>query len=394
MANAEGPIIRKYHCTVYHAKELKTMEKQKIVKRKSKKIVRLNFKDFDKEWMYQYADVHLHDNWSPTPWKTDLMYFLIDWYSKSDTIEATTSGSTGKPKVMLLFKKQMIASARETLNFFKLQPGSSALLCLPIKYIAAKMMVVRSEAGKLNLYCIEPSGYPVSHLTPALDFAAFTPAQFASILATDEGRTFASGIKQVLLGGGTIPSSLEEKVRNLTTTVWHSYGMTETMSHVALRRVNGSGASHLFYPMKGVEMSLTQENCLKITAPHLGVYNLVTNDVATLNSDGGFVILGRKDNVINSGGVKLFPEKIEQKIEPLLKVPFYVTAKLDPKYGTVPLLMIESEQWTEEHLNNFRKELQLRLERIEIPKEIAFDAHFQRTESGKIIRKQQSIPSP
>ena len=355
--------------------------------RHKKAILRLNLNSFDKEWMLQYAYTHLRDNWSPAPWKKDLMYFLIDWYSQKETVTATTSGSTGTPKTIELQKKFMEVSARLSIDFFGLQPGSKVLLALPAKYIAAKMLVVRSIAGRFDLYCIEPSGYPFSKFTPPeLDFASFTPAQLDALLQTEEGRAFAGGIHNILLGGGPIPQSLEEKIKELQTDVWHSYGMTETMSHIALRKVNGKNATRAFYPLKGVTLEESAGGCLKITAPALGIYGLETNDMVTFDNKGGFTVRGRKDNVINSGGIKLFPEILEQKIEPLIKTPFYVTAKPHERYGEVPVLVIESEPWPEKRTGDLKKAMEGILNRNEIPKETYFIPAFKRTASGKVIR--------
>ncbi len=352
-----------------------------------KKILRLNFESFDKKWMLDYAYTHLRDNWSPAPWKKELMYFLIDWYSETETIDATTSGSTGKPKTIKLYKKFMENSAKATLEFFSLNKGKRLLLALPVKYIAAKMMVVRSIVGNLDLYCIEPSLYPVSELTPPLDFAAFTPAQFANLLKTDEGLSFVKNIKKVLLGGAPVPTSLENKIKTLETGVWHSYGMTETMSHIALRKVNGQDASDKFFPLPGVEVAVSDENLLLITAPQLGILNLQTNDTATIFPDKSFIVHGRHDNVINSGGVKLHPEEIERKIEQLLSKPFFISSKTDEKFGEIPVLYIEDNEWDKAQTEFFLKKIETKLSRIELPKSIIFKHKFRRTESGKIIRE-------
>ncbi len=352
-----------------------------------KAILRLNFNGFDKDWMLQYAYTHLRDNWSPAPWKKELMYFLIDWFSESETVTAATSGSTGTPKTVKLNKKHMEASAKLSLDFFALKPGNKALLCLPVKYIAAKMLVVRGIMGKLDLYCIEPSGNPVSRYTPPkLDFASFTPAQFAVLLQSEVGKAFAESINTVLLGGGPLPASLEEKIRSLKTAVWHSYGMTETMSHIALRKVNGNNASPLFTPLPGVSLSQTEDGCLEITAPELGVFNLKTNDIVQLDNHGAFTVLGRKDHVINSGGIKLFPETLEQKIEKFIHRPFYITSKTHNLYGEAVVLVIESEPWPEDKIATLRESMSKTLQRHELPKEVMFRPHFSRTGSGKVIR--------
>ena len=354
---------------------------------KEKKILRLNMQAFDAEWHLKYAYLHLKENFSPAPWKEELMYFIIDWLSDSDEMMAQTSGSTGQPKKIRLQKKFMKASARMTLDFFGLKPGDKALLCLPMRYIAAKMMVVRAFTGKLDLYCIEPKLYPYSEWTPELDFAAMTPAQVEKLLETGEGTSFLSQIGKLLLGGSAISPVLEEKLSGLPTWVYHSYGMTETMSHIALRKVNGRDKSKFFIPLSGVGLSRDSEGCLCITAPHLGVYDLETHDVVEFSGDGSFRVLGRTDNVINSGGVKLFPEQIEQKLSQWISVPFYIGAQPDSLLGARPVLWIESETWPEQEIAQLKQQMRQQLDKFEIPGQIIFMRVFDRTESGKIVRK-------
>jgi len=325
-----------------------------------KKILRLNTQAFDEAWHLQYAHIHLRDNWSPARWKKELMYFVVDWLSETESIAAQTSGSTGIPKKILLPKKYMKASARMTLGFFGLKPGDKALLCLPIRYIAAKMMVVRAFTGKLDLYCIQPNLYPYSEWMPSLDFAAMTPAQAEKLL--------------------------ERKLQSLKTEVWHSYGMTETMSHVALRKVNGRDKMASFRPLPGVSLSRDRDGCLRITAPFIGVFNLGTHDVVEFLEEDRFRVLGRTDNVINSGGVKLFPEKIEQKLSSWITVPFYIGKQPDRLLGERPVLFIESKTWLEKRVALLYQQMKNTLEKFELPDKIVFVEKFVRTDSGKIVR--------
>ncbi len=355
-----------------------------------KKILRLNMQAFDTDWHLKYAYIHLKDNWSPAPWKEDLMYFIIDWLSESKVIAVQTSGSTGTPKKISLSKKYMEESARMTLNFFGLKPGDKVLLCLPVKYIAAKMMMVRAFTGKLDLYCIPPALNPVSEWTPQLNFAAMTPAQVEKLLESEEGTGFLNRIEKLLIGGSALSNVLEEKIQSLKTQVWHSYGMTETMSHIALRKVNGPNTSDGFVSLPDVSVKKNSHDCLMITAPHIGVFDLETHDVAEFAGDGSFRILGRTDNVINSGGVKLFPEQIEEKLSAIISADFYIGSQPDNLLGERPLLLIESEPLTKNQMEDLRQKIKLCLEKFEIPKEIVFVKSFKRTDSGKIIRNKFS----
>ncbi|MBE0650896.1 MAG: AMP-binding protein [Bacteroidales bacterium] len=355
---------------------------------KEKEILRLNIGAFDEEWLLNYANMHFQLNASPAPWKDDLLHFLIDWLSESEIINAQTSGSTGIPKKIELQKKYMEVSAKATLDFLGVEPGATALLCLPISYIAAKMMLVRAFIGKMDLYCVPPSLNPVSPWTPYLDFAAFTPAQLGKLMETGTGMAFLKRINKIILGGGPVPQALEEKSQKLEAPIWHTYGMTETMSHIALRKINGTDRSDFFYPMPGVHIEKNTEECLVIDAQHLGVFNLVTNDIVELQADGGFSVLGRKDHVINSGGVKLFPEQIEHKLSTILSQPFFVGSLPDPNLGEKLVLFIESKIPKDSDIHKLQELIKTKLTGFEIPKEILFLEKFDRTESGKIIREQ------
>jgi O-succinylbenzoic acid--CoA ligase len=166
--------------------------------------------------------------------------------------------------------------------------------------------------------------------------------------------------------------------------------MTETMSHIALRKVNGRDKSEFFTPLPGVELNQNSEGCLRITAPHLGIYDLETQDVVEFSGDGCVRVLGRTDNVINSGGVKLFPEQIEQKLSRWISAPFYIGAQPDDLLGERPVLVIESETWPEQEIAQLRQKMCQQLDKFEIPDQIIFLKAFDRTESGKIVRKRQA----
>jgi len=240
--------------------------------------------------------------------------------------------------------------------------------------------------GKLDLYCIPPSLNPVSEWTPPLDFAAFTPAQLSELLKTEQGLSFVKKIKIIILGGGPVLADLEQKVQSLEQQIWHTYGMTETMSHIALRKVNGKDRGNCFSPLPGVQLDKNQLDCLRITIPNFGIYALETNDLVEFCDQGSFRVLGRKDHVLNSGGVKLFPEQIEQKLSGFIEEPFYVGAVPDDQLGEKLTLFVESEDAAGNKKEQIRKLLNEKLSGLEIPKEIVFQKQFLRTESGKIIR--------
>ena len=348
-----------------------------------KNILRLNFASFDKAWILNYSYTLLRESWSLTEWKKEVLYFIVDWLSGSDEIKTTTSGSTGTPKTISLKKEYVKRSALKTLKFFNLKQGDKALLALPVKYIAGKLMIVRAIEGKMNLYCVEPSLTPAFDET-VIDFAAMTPAQVSALLETENGKELLNKIKKLIIGGDKISRSLETKLDALKTEIWHTYGMTETITHIALKKVNGKDKTQYFKPLPGVSLSLAEDNRLIIDAPGIGVRFMKTNDIAEINPDGSFIIKGRIDNVIISGGVKLFPEEMEKKIEKVMRKPFYFKGEPDDKFGEKPVLVIESEIPVDKE--KVMKEIKPLLSKYELPKKIITKKEFEKTLSGKIKR--------
>lgn len=293
--------------------------------------------------------------------------FLQEWNSPSETLLVHTSGSTGKPKPMWVEKQRMLNSAHITCDFLGLRPGDSALLCMSLDYIAGKMMVVRSIERKLRLFSVKPSGHPLSDesLTKMVemdfDFVAMVPMQVYNTLQVPQERERLSRIKHLIIGGGAIDDALAEELRSLPGAVWSTYGMTETLSHIALRRLNGEEASEWYQPFDSVEVSLNSDGCLVIDAPLVCSEPLVTNDIAEIkqqetsshSSDASsslktssphvlFRIKGRKDNVICSGGIKIQIEEVENLLRQHLDAPFLLAKKKDEKFGEIAVLVTES----------------------------------------------------
>ncbi len=246
--------------------------------------------------------------------RAELADFLEAWWSDSPTMPLRTSGSTGKPKCLHATKKAMAASAAATCRAFALRPGNTALLCLPLRYIAGQMMVVRALVGGLNLIITEPSSTPLDRLAHDIDFAPLVPMQVASTLNQPWGAAALARIRTLLLGGGFVDAALEARLQKLPCRVFTSYGMTETLSHIALRNTNGPQRSEYYTPLPGVALSLSAAGTLQISVPYLGIDTLTTNDLAEISPDGRFRILGRVDAVINSGGVKIQAEDIERTL--------------------------------------------------------------------------------
>lgn len=271
--------------------------------------------------------------------KEDLQQFLAEWNNSSPTLEVRTSGSTGIPKRMMVRKDQMVNSARLTCDFLGLKKGDKALLCMPLPYIAGKMMVVRSLVAELDLIVREPSGHPLADINFPIRFAAMIPLQVYNTLQVPEERERLCQIDILIIGGGSIDKDLEEQIRQLPNQVYSTYGMTETLSHIALRRLNGPDASDYYIPFSSVKLSLSPDKALVIDAPLVTNELLTTNDVAELLPDGRFRIMGRRDNIINSGGIKVQIESVEEQLRTILSKDFAITSVPDPKFGEVIVLL-------------------------------------------------------
>ena len=259
--------------------------------------------------------------------------FISDWQSPSPTLLVHTSGSTGKPKPMLVEKSRMEASARITCRFLGLQPGDTALLCMPLDY---------SLVWNLRLIRVEPCGHPLQHLDEVPTFAAMVPMQVYNSLQADNELRMLKQIKHLIIGGGAISHELEATLRTFPNAVWSTYGMTETLSHIALRRLSGANASEWYTPFDGVDVSLNQDGCLVINAPEVCATTLTTNDIAEIDSDGRrFRIRGRRDNVVCSGGIKMQIEEIEAKLQAHTDVPLIITKRADEKFGETIVLLAE-----------------------------------------------------
>ena len=308
--------------------------------------------------------------------------FISDWQSPSPTILVHTSGSTGKPKPMLVEKRRMEASARITCSFLGLKPGDSALLCMPLDYIAGKMMCVRSIVGGLRLIRIEPCGHPLQHLDEVPTFAAMVPMQVYNSLQDDSELNILKQIKHLIIGGGAISNNLATALRSFPNAVWSTYGMTETLSHIALRRLSGEDASEWYTPFDGVEVSLNQDGCLVINAPEVCTEPLTTNDIAEIDGDGRrFRIRGRRDNVVCSGGIKMHIEEIEAKLQAHTDIPLMITKRADEKFGETVVLLAECND-----MEPLKALCHKWLSKYELPHDYIYVERLPLTETGKPAR--------
>ena len=325
--------------------------------------------------------------------------FLSEWNNDSDRVLVHTSGSTGKPKPMMVEKKRMLNSARITCDFLGLKPGDSALLCMSLDYIAGKMVVVRSIERHLHLISVSPSGHPLKDVNKEITFAAMVPMQVYNTLQVPEERERLCHIRHLIIGGGAIDAALEKELKSFpgNIAIWSTYGMTETLSHIALRRINGDEASEWYQPFDSVHISQTEEGCLVIDAPQVCAETLVTNDIVEIEpyiynkvEKLRFRIKGRKDNVICSGGIKIQIEEVEAFLKPHLEKPFMLAKKKDEKFGEIAVLLTEDEdikkvEATVRRLlsDESEKSSDHKKYKYWIPKEFRYVEHLPLTETGK-----------
>ena len=338
--------------------------------------------------------------------------FFSEWNNDSDRVLVHTSGSTGKPKPMMVEKKRMLNSARITCDFLGLKPGDSALLCMSLDYIAGKMVVVRSIERHLHLISVSPSGHPLKDINlkdangkdvnGEITFAAMVPMQVYNTLQVPEERERLTHIRHLIIGGGAIDASLEKELRSLpgNIAIWSTYGMTETLSHIALRRINGAEASEWYQPFDSVKISQTEEGCLVIDAPQVCAETLVTNDIVEIEpyiynkvEKLRFRIKGRKDNVICSGGIKIQIEEVEALLKPHLEKPFMIAKKKDEKFGEIAVLLTEDEDLKKVEAtirrllsgksDDSNKSSESKSHKYWIPREFRYVEHLPLTETGK-----------
>ena len=314
---------------------------------------------------------------------TEVVSFLQEWFNSSEEVLVNTSGSTGEPKPLLLRKEHMVNSARMTCSYFNLTKGSTALLCMPVRYIAGKMMLVRAVVAQLTLKVVCPSSRPLLAIKQDFEFVAMVPLQVFTSLKHVEDIEALNRVKYLLIGGGAIDKGLLSKIENLLCSAYSSYGMTETVSHIALRKLNGPNKSAYYTPLPNVTLSQTKDGTLEVDAPYVSSQRLSTNDLVEFDALGNFVVLGRIDNIINSGGVKLQAEKIEEKLQNLFDSPYVITSAQSARLGDVVSLLIGGEPCD---LTVISQEMKGLLTKYELPKLIYFIPEIPQTETHKIDR--------
>ncbi|TDS13483.1 O-succinylbenzoic acid--CoA ligase [Maribacter caenipelagi] len=304
--------------------------------------------------------------------------FLLDWIDDSQTLFVKSSGSTGQPKTISLKKEHMINSALATGSYFDLKPKSTALLCLPASYIAGKMMLVRAMVLGLNIHFLPPSSYPLEGISDFFDFGAMVPLQVGNSISK------LHQVHKLIIGGAPISNSIREKLKGVDNNSYETYGMTETITHIAVKSLNNIEIKDApFTVLPNVELTKDDRGCSVINAPKITDEIVRTNDVIELVSDSEFKWLGRIDNVINSGGVKLHPEHIENVLSKYIDTPFFVTGVPDEELGQKVVLVAENvnEQRIQKTIDSI-----IDFKKFEKPKNILVCKEFIRTESGKVQR--------
>ncbi|SHG34495.1 AMP-binding protein [Flagellimonas flava] len=309
------------------------------------------------------------------PFERAIGDFLVDWTMDNPTVLVQTSGSTGKPKDILLKKEHMVNSAKATGNYFGLQAGDTSLLCLPSTGIAGKMMLVRAMVLGLELDYVKPSSTPLDNISRNYDFCAMVPLQVEHSLLKLEC------IRTLIIGGASVSPSLKERLMSLPAQVFETYGMTETITHVAVKSVKNSG----FKALPNISFAQDDRGCLVIEASKISDEPVVTNDMVELISETEFQWLGRYDSIINSGGVKLIPEQIEQKIAPLISSRFFVAGIPDEVLGEKLVLILEGEAVPDSDFLDAIKRLD-GINKYEVPKELYFVPTFEMTTTEKVNR--------
>lgn len=332
---------------------------------------KLNGYHINLEEMYYVAYSFIKEG---EPFEQHVGNFLLDWFDDKSYIELSTSGTTGTPKVIKIEKQAMLDSALATGDFFGLKPGDTMLHCLPTNYVAGKMMFVRSFILGLDMKFVEPSSDPMKNIDEEFDFCAMVPLQAKNSLE----KLKAKKIKKLIIGGAKVHKALEKELVKLPMDIFETYGMTETITHIAAKKIGETA----FTVLPNVKIYTDDKKCLVIKAPRISKDEITTNDIVDLVSENQFVWKGRLDNIINSGGIKLMPERIEDKLSTLIPRRYFVSGQYDEILGEKVVLYVEGESLTIED-SVFEG-----LDKFEKPKNIVFISKFKETATGKIMRKE------
>lgn len=346
----------------------------------------LDGKPYLKKDLIPFAQAGLADENSPA-WEKSIFTFLLNWLDVNDHIEVKTSGSTGAPKIFRIQKQFMVNSALKTGAFLNLKKGDNALLCLPAEYIAGKMMLVRAMVLGLNLTLSEPTSNPLKNSIEEFDFVAMVPTQVHEIFKEPDGARKLNSIKNLIIGGAALPTALLKKMQQLSNKCFLTYGMTETVTHIAMEKLNGDDADGWLHTLPGISVSADASGRLVIDAPEITESKVETNDLVKIKNERTFKIIGRSDNLFISGGINIIPEEIENKIAHLVTENFIVSSIPDEKLGELAVLVIEGKSTEPTLQNDLLLKCSAGLPKHQHPKQIYFLETFPRTGNQKVDRR-------
>lgn len=332
---------------------------------------------------------------SLSPFEVNTLEFCRKWLMGEEYFELTTSGSTGTPKPIQISRNQMKASAAMTIEKLELEAGDHILVCMNTAYIAGKMMLVRGLEGNMAMTIVTPVADPFKDLSPHARFAftALVPLQMETLLKGPLAyQEILNAMKAIIIGGGAVSNKLEEAIQEVEAPVYSTYAMTETVSHIAMRRLNGPDKSDSYQTLPGVTIGQDDRGCLTIHAAVTNFETIVTNDLVTIIDAHSFAWKGRVDNVINSGGIKIHTEQLEHNAEKVLLQfnihnRFFVAGIPDDSLGEAVVLVMEGESLESNIEHSLLNALKQSLPKYHMPKKIFYLARFILTDTGKIQRK-------
>ena len=329
-----------------------------------------------KSWSQSSLDKSLPD------WITKIHNFLRDWFSDNTHIKLQTSGTVAEKTYFLRAKKYLQFSAEESLSILNIPNKAKTLLCLPANYIAAQLMLIRALIGNLHLHCIAPDAKPLEKCKDGFDFAAMVPYQLCNALKN------IKNIRCLLIGGGFLSHSIKKKIQTSESNIYETFGMAETLTHIALRRITDK-PEKFFSPLPSVQIKQNEKGCLMVKSPQRGLKNyLKTQDIVKIYKNGSFEWLGREDFVIETGSIKICPETLEKKIHSHLPFldNFFISSQAHFQLGSELIMLIEGTS-NKELLQKIKKKLAIHLKFYEIPKNFFFVESFSRSAQMKILRK-------
>ncbi|AKD05120.1 AMP-binding protein [Pontibacter korlensis] len=328
-------------------------------------------------------------------YESKTLEFCRNWLNGVQEFPIQTSGSTGVPKTITLTRNQLEASARRTIKLLNLKQGDCTLVCLNTEYIAGMMMLVRGFVADLQMIIVEPIGNPLSLVSPdeKIVFASFVPMQIPTILQeAPERLEQLNRMKGILVGGAPVTPTQQRELQRIQAPIYHTYGMTETASHIALRKLNGFDAADYYDVLDSIQVGLDRRGCLTIKGDITNNELLITNDIVELLTPTRFRWIGRADNTINTGGVKVQTEKVELAIAEAFadndnSPRFFIAPQPDEVLGDKIVLILEGAQLAQEEEQKMLDRLRQLLKKYEMPKEVYYSPSFTETSTGKVSRQ-------